>query len=466
MAKKKHSKLPRRILNTLAAIMLLSYMCLQSRISFVGLSQQQELVPYEPIFTKTHRVVSLDWSWTPAIVSSALPPLHQEDWRTAPDYGTVHNNITRAHRRTIPKDDNKLQHDQRDTFLSQIDKEVAAYYDPYEDRDFYSYVCRPPKWKYDMYPVCNILHELTLERLPDNQEFNVEYLTYGLYREVYRFQGRTQQFVLKTLRPTNNFRFDIVSTWYIRGEAMILEKLSASPRLANLYGYCSFTTLTQIGVGFADTVVPLPNWQFRRMEPRPPSLPPLPNNRLTPHAKLKLAIEMAEGLAELHGFPLGPVCHDDLSLNQWLLNENGQAFLNDVNNIRVLEWKDDEKEYCPYFTILQVGDSRPAEAYSPNRTSTESDDIWSFGNILFSLLTGVEPWIEKANERDAREAILRGDVPVVPTPPPPPLMMNSSRIERRLMEIVRLCHQPRPEDRATIFTVLQRLRDVWHDENL
>jgi serine/threonine protein kinase len=426
----------------------------------LGLSEDQVLFAKEPsIVSRNPRLVQLNTPWKPSIVvpSHSLRPL--EEITKSPDFGVL-DHFVRKRRRKIDQNDTILLHLQRDAFLSQIDKNVSPYYDPYEDRDFDRDECRPPKWKYDIYPVCNLLHELSLDRLPNQQEYSVDYVGYGLYREVFRFQRYDQQtqFVLKTLRNTENFRFDIVSTWYIRGEAMLLEKLSSSPRLADIYGFCSFTTLTQVGVGFGDVVVPRPNWKLRLQDERPP-LPQTPDNQLLPHEKLKLALEMAEGLAELHGYHQGVICHDDVSMSQWLWNDKGEAFLNDVNTIRVLEWNDDQNDYCPYFTYVKVGEYRPIESFSPDRTSMESDDVWSFGNILFSIVTGVEPWIEKANTEESQKAVLRGEVPAIP-----PLMdRNFTPIEHRLMEIVALCHRPVPEDRASIFLVLEQLRDAWKE---
>ncbi len=450
-----------RLINSAAVIIFLAYIGLQSRISLlVGLSKDQVLFAREQIAVgRTHRLVQLNTPWSPSVVSSSHALLPLEDMKESPDFGVL-DHFVRKRRRKIDKNDTILLHLQRDAFLSEIDKNVSPYYDPYDDLDFERDECRPPKWKYDIYPVCNLLHELSLERLPEQQEYSIDHLGNGLYREVFRFQQYDQQtqFVLKTLRPMENFRFDIVSTWYIRGEAMLLEKLSSSPRLADIYGFCSFTTLTQVGVGFGDVVVPRPNWKLR-LKDEPPPLPIIPDNHLLPHEKLKLALEMAEGLAELHGYHQGVICHDDVSMSQWLWNDKGEAILNDVNTIRVLEWNDDQKHYCPYSTYIKVGEYRPIESFSPDRTSMESDDMWSFGNILFSIVTGVEPWIEKANTEESQQAVLRGEVPAIP-----PLMdRNFTHIEQQLMAIVAKCHRPVPKDRASIFSVLQQLREAWKD---
>lgn len=58
----------------------------------------------------------------------------------------------------------------------------------------------------------------------------------------------------------------------------------------------------------------------------------------SPETKLQVALEIAESLAELHGFAGGVIVHGDVQLGQWLQQEstNGRLVLGDFNLAKVL----------------------------------------------------------------------------------------------------------------------------------
>ena len=71
-------------------------------------------------------------------------------------------------------------------------------------------------------------------------------------------------------------------------------------------------------------------------------------NDLTGTEKLVYALEMAESVLLLHSYPGGVIVHDDLTLEQFLLAEDGSSKMNDFNRAEFMLWNQDDQEYCRY----------------------------------------------------------------------------------------------------------------------
>ena len=80
-----------------------------------------------------------------------------------------------------------------------------------------------------------------------------------------------------------------------------------------------------------------------------------PKNNFTPIEKLILAVEMAEAIAELHGFKDSVIVHDDIQLCQFLQSKDGILKLNDFNRAEVMLWDENNQDYCKYYNGLAYG---------------------------------------------------------------------------------------------------------------
>lgn len=263
--------------------------------------------------------------------------------------------------------------------------------------------------------------------------------------------------VLKHFRYHEDFSFSIKNQRSVLREAVILEEFSDSPRFADLYGYCSTSTMVQAGHDFVHQVIPRQlEWQddVGRATAEQLRQHPEPLNTLTSRQKLQYALQMAEGLAELHGFVQGVISHDDIALDQWVLTDDGRVVFSDVNNAMVMDWNENDGNYCPYEIDYPYGDLRPAEAYLGNGTATETVDLWGFGTLVFSLLTGLYPFYENDDPVENRQSILAGQVPTMD----PKYHAGGSLIEERLYHVMQECLKFEPDDRMDMFQVFQYLR--------
>ena len=122
-------------------------------------------------------------------------------------------------------------------------------------------------------------------------------------------------------------------------EAIIMERLTASPRIVDIFGYCSTSIMSEIMTHeVTNDIIPdslhhdnVAGWI------KQPELDKLqmqdvrPMNNLTNEEKLRLAIVMTESIAEIHGYVGGVIVHGDIHPVQWLANAKGEVKLNDFS---------------------------------------------------------------------------------------------------------------------------------------
>jgi serine/threonine protein kinase len=169
----------------------------------------------------------------------------------------------------------------------------------------------------------------------------------GTFRQTYRlYQPQGEGFVLKILIYKSRFDNYVKQQLYIIPfEALIMERLTASPRITDIYGFCGTTSIleqlphevneiVQAGSGRANQTL------LDRLDNV------YPQNDLTPYEKVVVARDMAESLADLHGFTDGVIVHGDNHIDQFLADSNGLLKLGDFNLATILEWNDKKGEYC------------------------------------------------------------------------------------------------------------------------
>jgi hypothetical protein len=115
-------------------------------------------------------------------------------------------------------------------------------------------------------------------------------------------------------------------------DAIVAERLSSSPRTFDLFGFCALSILSEYFYHDDIESVVAPGSGYMKAKDLHDEDELKPQNDLTAPQKLALALEMAEGLADLHGYSGGLIIHDDVQLSQYLF-----AF-----------WDEANQEYCRY----------------------------------------------------------------------------------------------------------------------
>lgn len=177
------------------------------------------------------------------------------------------------------------------------------------------------EWQTKSYPTCNKIHEIDL--LMESHLFGVN----GFWRNAWKVENasskcndsvkakvrqRKETVVLKTLKYEHSFEADQYER--SRVDAVIMEHLTKSPHVIDAFGACGNSVLTEFADG--DRVGTLADKQKKN-----------------PLARLKIARDVAIGLADLHGIDGGEVAsfvHFDINLAN-VVSIGGRLKLNDFN---------------------------------------------------------------------------------------------------------------------------------------
>jgi len=178
-----------------------------------------------------------------------------------------------------------------------------------------------------------------------------------------------------------------------------------------------------------------------------------PGNDYSPEEKLDMALHMAEGLADMHGNPGGVIVNHDISLDQWVVGKDGVIKLNDFNKAKILQWNNEEKQYCKFHSQQMLLYYAPEEINGS--LVDESADVHTFGKIMYIILTGRKPYYHKMNDDAAYKAIGEGEFPYVD-----PRFRTRSAVERRFVEIMEKTWRREPSERPSIFDVIKELQAV------
>jgi len=151
--------------------------------------------------------------------------------------------------------------------------------------------------------------------------------------------------VLKTLRMKHDY--SIQDFTGIQKDALVMERLTSSPRILDMFGHCSMSMLVQPMPYEVEEYV-IPGDGFAKQEDLDQYGDIKPMNDFNVTEKLEMALVMAESIADLHGYEGGVIVHDDIQLCQWLRNSDNKLILGDFNRAEVMEWSDKSKSYCRY----------------------------------------------------------------------------------------------------------------------
>ena len=149
---------------------------------------------------------------------------------------------------------------------------------------------------------------------------------------------------------------------FIRMDAIVAELTTSSPRTFDIYGFCGIGILSEMFL-HGDVEGLIQTEEDLKQEDLHDEEDVKPQNKLTVQQKLVIALEMAEGLAVLHGYTNGLIIHDDVQLSQYLFNDDySMVKLNDFNRAEFPLWDEENQEYCRYVNGNAHGNVRVMNA--------------------------------------------------------------------------------------------------------
>ncbi len=194
------------------------------------------------------------------------------------------------------------------------DSSLDDYFEHTEDLEDQPQSCRRPSWKNRYYPSCNSFHELDLARdyskdraesVPgDDQVFDSFMISHGYFRDVWVVHQPNLDFksILKTVRWKHKFDPEIYNG--ILTDALVMERMTISPRIVDVYGLCGTSVWVEALPHEVEEVI-IPGDGTMNPEEMQNQGELKPMNDLTTEEKLDIALSMAESLADLHGYSGG-----------------------------------------------------------------------------------------------------------------------------------------------------------------
>jgi hypothetical protein len=256
--------------------------------------------------------------------------------------------------RFIRHDDYQELHHERLAFLEDMDEEdVDARYERRDELTYPDYAthatttCVRNNWGWTPRPACNNMHETSVNFEANSavqQTYDIQYLNHGYYRdtwlmEPYNTDLTGREFIVKTLRLIEDHKVDYYSLRKVEKEAVVMERLTKSDVIVDIYGHCGTSIIAEAMPGeITLSIVPaekdnIDDYDRGHMEQSELDILQKidndvhPMNNLTLQQKVDLALLMAESLAELHGFKGGLIIHGDVHPDQWLKTADGRIKL-------------------------------------------------------------------------------------------------------------------------------------------
>jgi Protein kinase domain len=332
--------------------------------------------------------------------------------------------------------------------------------------------CVRPPWHHYNFPTCNDIYEVDLPSIlrqsskvqnyiyqdsnsSSGTHIPLGYVAKGLWRAVWAVNPRsvmTEPIVLKTMRRDH----ELTSRNYDRHrrDAIVMEQLTSSPYVVNIYGFCGNsvlteymdTTLDDVIYGDEDGTIDLVIGSKRV--------------NVTSATKVQWALDVTRGVQALHELSGGPIVHTDIQAKQFLISPTtGIVKINDFNRCRFMAKSNVTGRPCKFRIPSAPGKSRAPEEYNFEDLD-EKLDVYSVANILYSILTQREPW-DGWNGIVAQTRIQEGVIPEINT--------NSIQdlpiiVQESLINVTKQAYMLDPNVRisaAELATVLERiLRDV------
>ena len=237
-------------------------------------------------------------------------------------------------------------------------------------------------WQAGSKPTCNVVHEADVGNvgLVASPRLN-QRIANGGWVEIWKVYGPGREdgtaddpVVLKTKLYHHDFTPRNMDRY--RRDAIVLERLTFSPHVLDIYGYCGVTDIIPYyDGGDLGTAIE------RRGDGWPP------------RKKAEIAFQVMRSLADAHNADgaTPSIAHTDITSDQFLNRGDDTFVLNDFNRARFVGMNETDGGQCPFYVGKNPGGWRSPEEYRYDG-ETEKVDVYSAGNTLYFLLTGDEPF--------------------------------------------------------------------------
>jgi len=314
--------------------------------------------------------------------------------------------------------------------------------------------CEAEEWMNDLHPSCLDFHQIDMTDFFFNEERSYatvegkqrrnkfRYIGHGGFRAAFMFHEEVsgKRRVLKTLKYDDDRDFDHRNFDRMRRDAVVSEQVSASPYIADFYGYCGQSALVDYSNG--DDM----DWLFDQKQ------------KPTKDELFQIAHDVAQSVADSHHFSpqtkRATIVHMDIKPDQWI-KLNGKYVLNDFNLARFLTWDPVEQENCNVASGYSGGRYQAPEQFLEESPRTEKIDVFALGNIFGYLLTEESPFPDWSSD-SVEDAVSEG---VIWNITDPKILRSKHPFDINVRKAMEMCLKFAPEERPGAQEVADFLRD-------
>jgi serine/threonine protein kinase len=238
-----------------------------------------------------------------------------------------------------------------------------------------------------------------------------------------------------------------------------MERLTHSPYVIRVFGFCGLTVVQEFAGRQLSSVVDAPKVSYIE--------------------KLILAKQIAQGLADIHAIPgddgkiIRPtLVHNDINPANLLFTADGRPVLNDFN-IAVLLMKHNETgETCRFYSRFPNPQWKaPEEQVNNDDENTERNppivnekiDIYALGNVFYRIVAGRSPWVRpnkmKFNRDDSgiisKSKRQSGLMPPLPDTIKQAVIHTKNPALIALLDAMRRCYSFDPKDRPSAAEIVE-----------
>jgi len=244
---------------------------------------------------------------------------------------------------------------------------------------------------------------------------------------------------------------------YMRIDSNVMELLTPSPRAASIFSYCGTSSITEFTpIDIEDYVSPTLGNTPKKLHHEPDEYPYLDlplNDHVSWEEKLEIALEMAKCVAAMHGNTDGPIVNVDIQLGQFFRGKDGKIKLVDFNRAEPLLYDTKKEEYCKWRNGMSPDGSLRAPEENVDAGLTEQVDVFSLGNVFYTVLTGVTVWEGYDLSETIRNIVEGVTMPIDD-------IFYKTFSSEVLAQAISLCWTYDAEERPTIFEIVRFLEQA------
>ena len=122
--------------------------------------------------------------------------------------------------------------------------------------------------------------------------------------------------------------------------------------------------------------------------------------------------------------------------------------MNDFNRARFIRWNDVETKACPFYIEVNKGSHRSPEEYTEDHPLNEQIDVFSLGNVLYSILMRRDIY-EDMNTKNVQKVVTDGVFISIPEE----VKEEFSAMENAVVVAISMCHVKNVKERKTAMEV-------------